>query len=145
MVGTSQGSRALGVDTKRKELDYCRMRCIHLLVLRAGADADAVLMLMVMPTLMLVLIHAYANADAILVLALTLMPRLKKMLMWMLVFTAVLILGQRVGCRLAMAGNEKSAVAAHDVLGRMQEQGATNLVGSLIPSYHHTMVTVRKA
>ena len=114
MVGTSQGSRALGVDTKRKELDYCRMRCIHLLVLRAGADADAVLMLMVMPTLMLV-------------------------------FTAVLILGQRVGCRLAMAGNEKSAVAAHDVLGRMQEQGATNLVGSLIPSYHHTMVTVCKA
>lgn len=27
------------------------------------------------------------------------------------------------GCRLAMAGNDKSAIAAHELLGRMQEQG----------------------
>lgn len=53
------------------------------------------------------------------------LPRLKIMLASMSILTlmVILILVQRVCCRLAMAGNEKSAIAAHDLLGRMQEQG----------------------
>lgn len=76
----------------------------------ACADAFALLMLMVLPTLKITLM-------------------LVLVLMLVLTFMVIMIFGPRFGCRLAMAGHEKSAIAAHELLGRMQDQGTTNYGG----------------